>query len=156
MRVREVMSEKPICCRATDSLAHAAWRMWEGDCGALPVVDTEGRAVGMITDRDIAIGVMTKNKAPSEISVAEVITGVLHACAPQDELDLALKTMAAEQVRRLPVLDPERRVVGILSISNLILRAGSGIKARPLKDQILAVLQQICERRQPDADTVRT
>ena len=87
MRVREIMSDKPVCCRTTDHLADVAWKMYEGDCGALPVLGEQGEAVGMITDRDVAIASMTRNKPPSEIFVAETMSGKVHACGPEDELE---------------------------------------------------------------------
>lgn len=145
MQVREIMSRNPICCGPTDRLADVAWKMYEGDCGALPVLGEKGEAVGMITDRDVAIATMTKNKPPSEIFVAEVMSGKVHSCRPDDKLESALETMAAERVRRLPVLDAERRVVGVLSMNDVILRLGRATTHLALTRQVLIVLRRICE-----------
>src|SRR3712207_4411459 len=79
MKVKDVMTAGPKACLPETSLAEAAATMWENDCGALPVVGAEDRVVGMITDRDICFGATTKNRPPSEVSVAEVITGKLFA-----------------------------------------------------------------------------
>ena len=145
MEVREIMSRKPICCKATDHLADVAWKMYEGDCGVLPVLGEKGEVVGMITDRDVAIATMTRNKPPSEIFVAEVMSGNVHACGPGDKLESALETMAAERVRRLPVLDAERRVVGVLSMNDVILRLGRATTHLALTRQVLTALHRICE-----------
>ncbi len=145
MKVQELMSHDPVCCRATDHLGEVAWKMYEGDCGVLPVLGENGEAVGMITDRDIAIAVTTQNKSPSEISVAEVMTGRLHACGPDDEVESALETMAAERVRRLPVLDADRKVVGVLSLNDFALRVGRPNPHLALTRQFLVTLRRISE-----------
>lgn len=145
MKVREIMSGNPICCRPTDGLADVAWKMYQGDCGVLPVLGENGEGIGMITDRDIAIAATTKNKPPSEILVAEVTTGKIHACGPEDDLESALETMAAERVRRLPVLDAERKVVGVLSMNDVLLRLGRATPHLALTRQALITLRRICE-----------
>jgi CBS domain-containing protein len=145
MKVREIMSSNPICCRPTDRLADVAWKMYEGDCGVLPVLGEKGEAVGMITDRDVAIATMTRNKPPSELFVAEVMSGKVHACGSDDNLESALETMAAGRVRRLPVLDAERSVVGVLSMNDVILRLGRATTHLALTRHVLTALHRICE-----------
>jgi CBS-domain-containing membrane protein len=105
------------------SLAGAASIMWENDCGALPVMSVEGRVVGMITDRDICFGTTTKNRPPSEVAVGEVITGKVFTCAPEDDIQLALKTMSRERIRRLPVVGEGGTLEGILSMNDVVLKA---------------------------------
>lgn len=119
--------------------------MYEGDCGVLPVLGEKEEGIGMITDRDVAIATMTKNKPPSEIFVAEIMSGKVHACGPDDNLESALETMAAERVRRLPVLDAERRVVGVLSMNDVILRLGRATTHLALTRHVLTALHRICE-----------
>lgn len=119
--------------------------MYEGDCGVLPVLGDRGEGIGMITDRDVAIAATTKNKPPSEIAVAEVVSGRVHACGPDDDLEDALETMAAHRIRRLPVLDAERRVVGVLSMNDVVLRLGRATTHLALTRQALTVLRRICE-----------
>ncbi len=145
MRVHEIMSRDPICCRPTDRLADVAWKMHEGDCGVLPVLGEKGEAVGMITDRDVAIATTTRNKPPSEIFVAEVMSGKVHACGPDDKLERALETMATERVRRLPVLEAGRRVIGVLSMNDVILRLGHATTRLALTRHALTALHRICE-----------
>jgi signal-transduction protein with cAMP-binding, CBS, and nucleotidyltransferase domain len=106
------------------SLVDAAATMWENDCGALPVVGIDDKVVGMITDRDICFGATTKNRPPSEVAVGEVITGEVFACAPEDDIQSALKTMSRERIRRLPVVGEGGTLEGILSMNDVVLKAG--------------------------------
>lgn len=130
MKVKDVMTAGAKVCMPETSLADAASLMWENDCGALPVVSVEDRVVGMITDRDICFGATTKNRAPSEVAVGEVITGQVFTCAPDDDLREALKTMRRERVRRLPVITDEGTLRGILSLNDVIFRAEEKVKGK--------------------------
>jgi CBS domain-containing protein len=123
MKVQEVMTSDAKACEPRASLSNAAALMWENDCGTLPVVEDDGRVVGMITDRDICFGATTKNRAPSEIAVSEVITGKVYACAPDDDISEALETMRRERVRRLPVVGAEGTLCGVVSMNDIVLRA---------------------------------
>lgn len=78
----------------------------------------------MITDRDICFGATTKNRPPSEVSVGEVVTGEVFACAPEDDIREALKTMSRERIRRLPVVGEGGTLEGILSMNDVVLKAG--------------------------------
>jgi CBS domain-containing protein len=126
MKVRDVMTAGAKACMPETSLAEAAALMWENDCGALPVVSVDDKVVGVITDRDICFGAMTKNRPPTEVSVAEVITGKVFACAPDDDVRAALETMARGRVRRLPVVGAEGTLAGIVSMNDVVLRAEEG------------------------------
>lgn len=122
MKVQEVMTSDAKACEPRSRLSAAATLMWENDCGTLPVVEN-GKVVGMITDRDICFGATTKNRAPSEIAVGEVITGKVYSCAPEDDIREALETMRRERVRRLPVIGTEGTLRGIVSMNDIVLRA---------------------------------
>jgi CBS domain-containing protein len=123
MKVKDVMTAGAKTCMPETSLADAASLMWENDCGALPVLDVEGKVVGMVTDRDICFGATTKNLAPSEVSVGEVITGKVFACGQDDDIRDALKTMRRERVRRLPVLGDGGTLEGVVSMNDMALKA---------------------------------
>lgn len=123
MKVKDVMTAGAKACMPETSLADAAATMWENDCGALPVVGVEDKVVGMITDRDICFGAATKNRVPSEIAVGEVITGEVFTCGPEDDIREALKTMRRERVRRLPVIEADGRLTGIVSMNDVVLKA---------------------------------
>ena len=124
MKVKDVMTAGAKTCMPETSLAEAASLMWENDCGALPVVGVDDRVVGIITDRDICFGATTKNLPPSEVSVGEVITGRVFACGPEDDIREALTTMRRERVRRLPVMGEAGTLEGIVSMNDVVLKAG--------------------------------
>ena len=146
MKVRDIMIHPVQSCGPETNLAAAAMMMWDGDCGVLPVVNFEGKVIGMITDRDICMAAATRNRPPSEITVFETITGQVHACAPGDDIHGALETMAKHQVRRLPVVDAGGRLAGMVSMNDLVLRAGErmGRKAPELThEEVVRALKAI-------------
>src|SRR5262245_27915170 len=125
VKVKEVMTRTIATCAPGTNLAEVGRLLWEKDCGILPVV-RDRRLVGMITDRDVAIAAATKPQAAYEILVRDVISGEVHACHMDDDLEAALEIMSREQVRRLAVVDDDEALRGILSLNDLILCAGNG------------------------------
>ncbi|HVZ39242.1 MAG TPA: CBS domain-containing protein [Candidatus Kapabacteria bacterium] len=123
MNVQEIMVRDVATCNPGTNLAEAASLMWRYDCGLLPVVDSDNRVLGTITDRDICIAAGTRNVAPSEIRVGEVVSHDAHCCEPADDLANALEEMRRERVRRLPVTDDDGHLVGILSLTDVIKHA---------------------------------
>jgi len=146
MRVKEVMTSDVKHCSLDTNLAAAARIMWEADCGAVPVTDDRGKVVGVITDRDICIAGATRSHREGEIPVRDVISKTLYACTPGDDLRAAMDTMKTQQVRRLPVLGQDGRLVGIVSIHDIALqaRAGKGADIRPedVLDTFVAITTQ--------------
>jgi CBS domain-containing protein len=118
MKVQEVMSSPAHSCTAETSLAAAAMVMRDYKCGALPVLDEQGRPIGILTDRDVCMAVARKNRFPAAISVHEVMTPHPLTCSPGTGLTLAIEAMTEHRVRRLPVVDAEGRLVGIVSLSD--------------------------------------
>lgn len=144
MKVKDVMSTPPVTCRTSSSVAEAAAEMWRHDCGALPVVDEHDTAVGMITDRDICIAVGTRDRRAADIPVQSVITGHLTYVHPDDQLSTALDAMQRERVHRLAVLDEQAHVVGVVSINDLVLRAGDQARDESLStNHVLSTVRQI-------------
>jgi CBS domain-containing protein len=123
MKVQDVMTKTVASCRPSANLAAATALMWEYDCGLLPVVSDQGRVIGVITDRDICIALGTRNQRACEIKVSDVAYRVAVLCNADDDLRSALKIMAAERVRRLPVVNQGGALVGILSLDDVTLRA---------------------------------
>jgi len=123
MRVDDVMMRTPVSCTPDTNLGAAAELLWTRDCGILPVVDAQQRVVGVVTDRDLCIALGTRNRLPGEVSVSEVASGNVFSCRPDDDIHAALETMARCRVRRLPVVNKEGRLEGILSMDNVVLHA---------------------------------
>jgi CBS domain-containing protein len=148
MRVRELMTEKVTACTQDSTLAGVASRMWLGSCGAVPVLDSARRAVGIITDRDICFAVASQGRLASDIKVREVISGKLYTCSPDDDILDALHTMGSRHVRRLPVVDEAGQLVGILSVTDTILHAERPSKPQLAPDlpfdEVLDTLQSVC------------
>ena len=149
MRVKEIMSTDVAVCRPEDDLARAAVLLFERDCGALPVVQDD-TVVGVITDRDIAIAGATKGRPLHAIAVGEVASPDVWACVPDDDVRTALDLMAANQVRRIPVVDSEERIRGILSLNDVLQRARGG-SGSPSPSEIVAALKEIGQRRTEEA-----
>jgi CBS domain-containing protein len=122
MKVEELMTSVVQSCTPETNLAAAAMEMWNGDCGALPVVDDGGRVLGMITDRDICIAAATNHRDIADIKVGEVKTGEVRSCAPEMSVRDALTIFEQARVRRLPVVDEDNKLQGILSISDVLLQ----------------------------------
>ena len=119
MKISEIMTRDVHTCTPTDTLATAAQIMWENDCGAVPVVDREGRLVGIITDRDLAMAAQLQGVALRETSVLSAMARDVKFCSPQDTPATIQAMMQQYRIRRLPVLDAERRVVGVVSLGDL-------------------------------------
>ena len=144
MKVHEVMTQDVKACFPDTNLAAAAALMLQNDCGILPVVINGGNAVGVITDRDIAIAVGTRGRALQELRVDEVIHGPVIACAPDDDVHTALKTMRKDKVRRLPVLGDDGVLKGILSLNDVVTHAQKGNKELDY-DDVVSTFKAICE-----------
>ena len=122
MRVEQVMTRTVESCRADERLNRAAQIMWEHDCGVVPVVaagNGRARVVGMLTDRDICMAAYTQGRALPEIPVASAMSKRVCSCRPTDAISVALKVMETNQIRRLPVVDQEDQLVGMLSLADL-------------------------------------
>jgi CBS domain-containing protein len=116
--VAPLMSPSVAGCAPSDSLAAAAMTMWDADVGSLPVLDGEGRVVGVITDRDMAMAAATRGRRMDEITVESVAAGDVCTCRPTDSVSAVLTLMRTRQVRRLPVVDDERRIAGIVTLND--------------------------------------
>jgi CBS domain-containing protein len=132
--IRDAMTSNPRKVDTTTPVAKAAKLMASEDVGSLPV--TEGdRLVGMVTDRDIVTRVVAEGKDAQVATVGEIASKDLVTVDPQQDLDEALKLMAQHQVRRLPVVEEDGRVVGILAQAD-VAREGADSKTGRLVEQI--------------------
>lgn len=125
MKVADVMTRRVHTCRMDDPLEHAARLMWDHACGCVPVVDGEGRAVAMITDRDVCMAAYTQGRPLSDIKVSTAASRELFTAHESDYLQTVEALMERHRVRRLPVLDDGGRPVGIVSLDDLALHSHS-------------------------------
>ena len=130
MKVQDIMTSDVQCCGPDTNLAAAAKMMWDSDCGAPPVLNVEGRVMGMITDRDICMAAATKNKPASDITVWETVSGKAYTCQLSDDVHTALDIMKREQVRRLPVVDEDGVLQGIVAMNDYVLLAADAKGAK--------------------------
>jgi len=128
MKIRDIMTEKATFCGPESTLEEASFLMRRHNCGFLPVVGEGGNVIGVITDRDMCIALGTRNRKPSELRVWDVMPHKLFTCMEGDDVHCALKTMRSARIRRLPVIDRDGSLVGVLSIDDIVLKA---------RDQIL-------------------
>jgi len=144
MRVKQLMTSNVKSCRENTDLATAARLMWEGDCGVVPVVDNEGRVAGVVTDRDICIAAATRAMRPSDIRVADVMSRDVATCSQDSDVRTALMLLKERRVRRLPVVDQNERLAGILSLNDLVSRAECQRGSEVPGEEFLDVLKAIC------------
>lgn len=123
-RARDVMTREVITVHPSDTVERAARLMRDCDCGAIPVVDREGRLVGMITDRDIAMRLVARGVDIRRAFVDDCMTDEAFACHVDDTLEGCMRTMSRHQIRRVPIVDDRDRVVGIVSQCDLAQHAG--------------------------------
>lgn len=121
MKVREIMSQDVETVGPEATLQEAAERMSAVDAGALPVVGDDGALGGILTDRDIAVRGVAEGRDVFSARVRDIMTSEVVVCWEDEEVEQAAALMAANQVRRLVVLDRERRLVGIVSLGDLAL-----------------------------------
>ncbi len=147
MKIKDRMVKSVSVCRPEDNLAEVTAMMWEGRCGALPVLDAEEGVISMITDRDVCIALGTRNLRASDVHVKDVAPPRVFVCLDSDDISYALKTMVSQNVRRLPVINNEGKLVGIISIDDFLLHSEPG-KAGVLSLEVLEALKTIIENRQ--------
>jgi CBS domain-containing protein len=135
MRVSEAMSRNVRLAAPGQTIRDAAKIMADIDAGAVPVQDND-RLVGMITDRDIAVRAVAAGKGP-DTPVGDVMTRDIKYCYEDEELDHVAKNMGDIRVRRLPVVNREKRLVGIISLADLAVKQG----ARPAGKAVTGVSQ---------------
>lgn len=120
MKVRDVMSKDVQVARPGDTVQEVASRMAAGDFGFMPVADGD-TLIGTVTDRDLTVRALAQGCAPSA-SVVEYITRNPHTAFADDDLKTVLDAMGTKQIRRMPVLDKDSRLVGVVSLGDLSTR----------------------------------
>jgi len=144
MKIEKLMTTDVESCRPEERVDAAAKIMWERDCGCVPVVDASPRVVGMITDRDICMAAYTQGKPLGEIPVSSVMTGEVWCSHPGESALEAEALMRDKRIRRLPVVDAQGRLRGILSLNDLARKAATGKgKAQARRDGV--ALEEVAE-----------
>ncbi len=147
--VRDIMTARVATCSNTDSLHRAAQIMWERDCGVVPVVEAEGRVVGVVTDRDLCMAAYTQGRTLAAIGIASMLSGRLHACAPGDSIDEAIALMRAHRVRRLVVLESKQKLAGVVSLADVARHVSNLSSSRPELALVLSQLMASLSERRP-------
>ncbi|WXH29729.1 Inosine-5'-monophosphate dehydrogenase [Myxococcus stipitatus] len=123
LMTREVMTRNVRTARRDSSLREVARLMRDEDCGVIPIVDERGRLVGLVTDRELALRAFTDGQPPEQLRVSDVMTEDIDAVTLDETLHTALALMTRRQLRRLPVIEHDDRLVGIISLSDIAQRA---------------------------------
>lgn len=119
MKASALFHRTVITCTHRDRLDTAASQLWRHNIGCLPVVDDDGRLVGMITDRDIALAALLQGGALPSLTVSSVMATDVMTCQAEDEVEAIVETMTAHRLRRVPVTDGDGRLIGILSLNDI-------------------------------------
>ena len=150
MTIKDLMTRETTTCQTDTTLAAASALMWENDCGALPALAETGELAGFITDRDICIALGTRDARASELTVRDVVGPPSLICKSTDDIGSVLQTMREARIRRLPVVDEDGALEGMVSIDDIVLsvqradgKAGSTIAYR----DVATALQEISSRR---------
>ncbi len=153
MKVGELMSSEVKVCTDTDTLNRAAQLMWEFDCGCIPIISAngDGRLVGVVTDRDIAMAAYTQGKPLWAIPVGTAMARSVIVCHADDGISHAERLMRDNHIRRLPVLDQNEVLVGMLSLNDVAREAehelATGRRAEVTSEGVLQTLAAVCKPR---------
>jgi CBS domain-containing protein len=149
MKVKDVMTTNPVCCRSTDSAMAVAGVLRDKDIGSVPVISSESQQLeGIITDRDLCLGVLASGLDARTTTIASFVTRNPVACNAEDDVESCAKAMQDHQIRRAPVIDGQRRVVGIVAQADLALK----LKDQPqIFQKTVAAISSRPGSRQPSA-----
>jgi len=148
MKVQEVMRSAVRSITPVTDLATAGRIMAEIEGGILPVVGAHDCVVGVVTDRDICLALAARDRKPSEVQAVQIMSSELFSCSPDHDVRSALRWMAACKVRRLVVVDAERKLLGLLALDDVVLHSRALATAGfdgPFHVDIAETLHQICD-----------
>jgi CBS domain-containing protein len=138
MIASEIMTANPECCLPTDSVMTAAQIMKSEDVGPVPIVadKDQKKLTGIVTDRDLAIKVVAEARDPKTTPVEEVMSEGLVTCRDNDDVRSVLKLMEENQLRRIPVVDKNDRLQGIIAQADVATRLGNTAAAGEVVQQV--------------------
>jgi CBS domain-containing protein len=125
MTCAEVMTPSPTVCQPQHTAIEAAELMKREDCGLVPVVSESGKLVGVLTDRDIVVKVVAEGRDPRNTAVSEVMSTEVATCLPQETIQTAMEQMATRQVRRIPIVERDGSLIGIVAQADIATRVAS-------------------------------
>ena len=143
-KVQDVMSKNPICCTANQTAQEVAKALRDQNIGSVPVVDDQQslRLEGVVTDRDPCCTVIADGKDPKTITVRDAMTTNPIACKTHDSLENCLKLMQQHKIRRVPIVDDQNRVIGIVAQADISVAAEPDKVHKTLSDISQAPAQQ--------------
>jgi CBS domain-containing protein len=151
MKIKHVMTKDPRCCVSSDTAQRAARIMRDEKAGVVPVIENEqGRKViGVVTDRDLCMNVVADGRDPRTMPVQDCMTTTVVTCVSHDSVDKATELMRENQIRRIPVVDEQHRLVGIVSMADIVGRAS--VRAAETHDTLKTVSAPTAEPSKPRA-----
>jgi CBS domain-containing protein len=126
MKAADLIQREILTCSERDSLDHVASMMWKYDIGCLPVVSHDGRLIGMITDRDVAMAAYLQSAPLRSITVSSVMSREVVTCSDRDDVREVERAMRQRQVRRVPVTDEAGKLLGMITINDIARAAHEG------------------------------
>jgi len=136
-KCNEVMTKNPVCCLPNDMVAKVAQLMKSKDIGPVPIIENEQtkKLVGIVTDRDLALKIVAEGREAKSTKAEEVMTRKVVTCRGEDDVQKALDAMSEHQLRRIPVVDNDNRIVGIIAQADVATRVDQPAKtAEVVKD----------------------
>ena len=139
MKVEQVMTKDPTCCLPSESAQHAASIMRDEHVGSVPVIDNEqhGTIVGVVTDRDLCMNVVAEGRDPQAVQVEQCMTTKVVTCTSNDSVDRVTELMRENQIRRVPVVNEQHELLGIVALADVVERA------TPKATQTLETLKKV-------------
>ncbi len=151
MKVKDLMTTDVKCCAEYNTLNTAAQMMWDYDIGCLPVIDKDGRAIGVLTDRDVCMSAYIQGVPLTGALVTTAMSKEVFSCTPEADMAVAEKLMKEKQIHRLLVIDAERHPVGLISLNDIAregAREADMRTARQVSDaEITGLLASVCAPR---------
>jgi CBS domain-containing protein len=137
-KCNEVMTKKPVCCLPNDTVVKAAELMKDKDVGSIPVVENEQtkKLVGIVTDRDLALRIVAEGLDARTTKVETIMTRRVVTCHAEDDLQKALDSMAEKQLRRIPVVDNDNNILGIIAQADVATRVDQPEKTAEMVKEI--------------------
>ena len=137
-KCNELMTKNPVCCLQNDTVSKVADLMKSKDIGPIPIIDSQQtkKLVGIVTDRDLALKIVADGRNPKSTKAEEVMTREVVTCRAEDDLQNALDAMSGHKLRRIPVIDHNSRIVGIIAQADVATRVDQPEKTAAMVREI--------------------